>query len=132
MRVGDWHTSNNSTFQIHTFLGLSGRRNFPATSEEGGREWERESARARARAREREREREREKEKERELVSERPSTARITLVSQYYHFRARREELKRFKGLLPESQGQNLALTVLYVPYLLDSGRGSTPLLEKR
>jgi len=28
--------------------------------------------------------------------------------------------LKGFKGLLPESQGQNLALTVLYVPYSLD------------
>jgi len=27
-----------------------------------------------------------------------------------------REKLKRFYELLPESQGQNLALTVLYVP----------------
>ena len=27
-----------------------------------------------------------------------------------------------FGGLLPESHGQNLALTVLHVPYSLDSG----------
>jgi len=27
------------------------------------------------------------------------------------------EQLKRFQGLLPVSQGQNMALTVLYVPY---------------
>ena len=40
--------------------------------------------------------------------------------------RARREQLKRFLGLLPESQGQNLAVTVLYVPHSLDSGRGET------
>jgi len=30
--------------------------------------------------------------------------------------------LTLFQGLLPESQGQNVALTVLYVPYSLDSG----------
>jgi len=39
-------------------------------------------------------------------------------------FRAKREQLKRFKGLLPESQGQNPALTVLYVLSSLDSGLG--------
>ena len=33
--------------------------------------------------------------------------------------RAKREQLKTF---LPESQGQNLAVTVLYVPCSLDSG----------
>ena len=33
-----------------------------------------------------------------------------------------REALNTFEGLLPESQGQNLALTVLCVPYSLDSG----------
>ena len=27
------------------------------------------------------------------------------------------EQLERLTGLLPESQGQNLASTVLYVPY---------------
>ena len=37
-------------------------------------------------------------------------------------FRAKREQLKSFSGLAPESQGQNLALTVLYLPYSLDSG----------
>ena len=34
-----------------------------------------------------------------------------------------REELTMFYGLSPESQGQNPALTVLHVPYLLDSGK---------
>ena len=29
----------------------------------------------------------------------------------------KRKYLKRLEGLLPESQDQNLALTVLYVPY---------------
>jgi hypothetical protein len=32
------------------------------------------------------------------------------------HFRARREQLKRSKGLSPKSHGQNLALNILYVP----------------
>ena len=32
-----------------------------------------------------------------------------------------RESLTRFYGLLPEHQGQNLALTALYVPYSLDT-----------
>jgi hypothetical protein len=30
----------------------------------------------------------------------------------------------RFYGLEPGSQGQNLSLSVLYVPYSLDSGKG--------
>jgi len=34
--------------------------------------------------------------------------------------RAKREQLKGLYGLLPESQGQNLALTVLWVPCLLN------------
>jgi len=34
---------------------------------------------------------------------------------------AKRKPLQRFEGLLPESQGQNLVLTVLYVPH---SGSG--------
>ena len=38
--------------------------------------------------------------------------------------RAKREHLQIFHGFLPESQGQNLALTVLYVPYSLDRGIG--------
>ena len=37
-------------------------------------------------------------------------------------FRARRGQLETLEGLLPDSQGQNLALTVLYMPYSLDSG----------
>ena len=32
------------------------------------------------------------------------------------------EPLKGFSGLYPESQGQHLALAVLYLPYSLDSG----------
>jgi hypothetical protein len=39
-------------------------------------------------------------------------------------FRAKRGEIERCCGLLPESQRQNLALTVLYVPCSLDSGAG--------
>ena len=37
-------------------------------------------------------------------------------------FRAKRKPLKGFEGLLRKGQGQDLALTVLYVPYSLDSG----------
>jgi len=36
-------------------------------------------------------------------------------------FRAKMEQLKRVKGLLPESQGQNQALTVLYALHSLTS-----------
>ena len=39
-----------------------------------------------------------------------------------HRFRAKREQLTTFHGLFPESRGQNRALTVLYVPYSLDSG----------
>ena len=39
-------------------------------------------------------------------------------------FQARREQLESFLGLLPEGQGHNLALNVLYVPYSLGSGVG--------
>ena len=35
---------------------------------------------------------------------------------------AKREHLERFEGLLPEGQGQILALSILYVPYSLDIG----------
>ena len=49
-------------------------------------------------------------------------------------FRAEREQLKTFEGLLPTSQGQNLAFTVLHVPYSLDSSGGTdsepSPLVE--
>ena len=37
-------------------------------------------------------------------------------------FRAKREHLKRFQGLEPESRGQNLAVPVLYMPYSVVSG----------
>jgi len=35
--------------------------------------------------------------------------------------RAKKEQLKRFQRILPESQGQNPALTVVYVPNSLDA-----------
>ena len=41
-------------------------------------------------------------------------------------FGAYREQLKWFKGFVHERQGQNRALTVLYVPYSLDSGTART------
>ena len=37
-------------------------------------------------------------------------------------FPAKREQSQMFQRLLPESQSQNLALTLLCVPYSLDSG----------
>ena len=44
-------------------------------------------------------------------------------------FRAKREQLKCLYGRLPVSQGQNLALTVLYVPYSLYSGSSTKNLI---
>ena len=41
------------------------------------------------------------------------------------HFRAKREQPTGFYRLLPESQGQNLALDVVYVPCSLDGGKVS-------
>jgi len=41
--------------------------------------------------------------------------------------REKKEQFKRFQGLLPERQGQSLSLTVLYVPCWLDSGGGRDP-----
>jgi len=38
-------------------------------------------------------------------------------------FRSKREHLDRIQGLSPESQGQNLVLTVLFVPRSIVSGR---------
>ena len=39
-----------------------------------------------------------------------------------YRFRAKRQHGERVEALSPKSQGQNLAVTVLPVPYWLDSG----------
>ena len=39
-----------------------------------------------------------------------------------FHFQAMRKHFKRFQGLAPGSQGQDLAVTVLYVPYSRDNG----------
>jgi len=40
-------------------------------------------------------------------------------------FRAKREKLKLFQGPLPQRQGRNLALTVVYVPHSPDSDAGN-------
>ena len=42
-------------------------------------------------------------------------------------FRAKRDQLTRFQGLSPESQGQDQVLTVLHVPCSLDSGLLTSP-----
>ena len=41
--------------------------------------------------------------------------------------RAKQEQVKTLNGLLPASQGRNLALTVLYVPSLLDRDQKVSP-----
>ena len=43
---------------------------------------------------------------------------------------AKREQLERVQGPLPECQGQHLALTVLNVPSSLDSGWRHTAILK--
>ena len=40
------------------------------------------------------------------------------------------EDLSSFGGFLPESPGQNLVLTVLCVPYLLESGTPKANLMK--
>jgi len=62
----------------------------------------------------------------RSLCAKTQSSASPTWVSPPPPCRAKRGQLEKFDGLLPESQGQNLALTVLYVPNLLDSGPAMT------
>jgi hypothetical protein len=42
-------------------------------------------------------------------------------------FEANREQVEKHQGLSPGSQGQNVALTVLYVPYSLESGVDAAP-----
>jgi len=65
-----------------------------------------------------------------ETQSSGPTDLRRRIQSTYcvssnccYRFRAKREQLEIFEGLLPERRGPNLALTVLYVPDSLDSGQ---------
>ena len=53
-----------------------------------------------------------------EMASRHP----CVLVFAEARFPAKREQTKRLSGLLPESRGQNLALTVFCVPCSLDSG----------
>ena len=50
-----------------------------------------------------------------------------------YHFRAKRGEPETFQGIYPGSQGQNLAVTVSYVPYSLeDAGALAIASVEER
>jgi len=53
--------------------------------------------------------------------SQRSATPARLLLSRC-RSRIEREQFERFQRFYPESQGQNLALTVLCVPYSLDSG----------
>ena len=46
----------------------------------------------------------------------------VSNTARRVRFSAKREHLERVYRLVSESQGQNPALTVLYVPCLLDSG----------
>ena len=43
----------------------------------------------------------------------------------WYRFSLKWEQLQTFQELLPENQGHNLAVSVLCVPSLFDSGEGS-------
>jgi fructose-1,6-bisphosphatase len=47
----------------------------------------------------------------------------IFSIYQGHLFRAKREQLTRFRRLLPPSQGQNLALTGLIVPSSFENGQ---------
>ena len=96
------------------------RRNCSVAPRDGQRE--RDSAR--------ERERERKTERDREKARERKSAYRASGWSDHHptvderihwYSHPKREQVTRFYEHLPEIQGQNLALTVLYVAYLLDS-----------
>ena len=44
-------------------------------------------------------------------------------ATRQHRCRSKREQLEKANRLLPESQGQILALTVSHVPYSLDNGR---------
>ena len=57
------------------------------------------------------------------------SYERGTPVLLVHRFRSRRAQRNAVEGLLPESQGQNTALTLLYVPYLLQPLKHTTPTL---
>ena len=48
--------------------------------------------------------------------------ARTQMHALPHRFRAQMEQLERFKGVSPESQGHTLVVTVLYKPDSLDSG----------
>jgi len=58
------------------------------------------------------------------LCKPRISRASVWVSNKFssHRFRAKREQLQSYPGLLAESQGHNLAFTVLRVPYSLGSG----------
>ena len=52
----------------------------------------------------------------RPLLPSLPTVTEARITIRLDRFRAKREQLERIQGLLPESQSQSLALTVLCVP----------------
>ena len=65
--------------------------------------------------------RERERERKKVAWRERVSRSTHSPFSCAQHRYLRSQHGMRVENLLPESQGQNLALTLIYVPYSLDS-----------
>ena len=66
----------------------------------------------------------------RKVASEREGISNLKLKNIFRgRFRAKREHLKPVQELLPVSQGRNLALTVLCVPFSLDIGTGAQPFI---
>jgi len=55
--------------------------------------------------------------KEEDEEEARPAESPLVPRTLDSRFRAKRERPTTLQGLLPESQGRNLAVTVLYVPY---------------
>ena len=53
-------------------------------------------------------------------------TGRLGLRKVQHRIRARRERLTTFEDFLSESQGQNVAVSILCVPYSFDSGHIDT------
>ena len=58
-----------------------------------------------------------------QLVGDAVDHAHVTQIRHHQGEDRREEHRTLFQGLFPESQGQNLALSVLHLPYSLNSGR---------
>ena len=139
-----WQTRSSS--QISTTVDTTGC--VPHSAGESERERGRESAKERKTERQRDREpekerkRERQRERERETEGKRererpPSTTPqwaqphpTMLVAFGAPLPSEEETTPRLRVVFPARQGQNLALTVICVPYSLDSGTRMTPNLR--